>query len=184
MTEPNNPSRNRDPDQQRSLLPAIQLNRWKDRAAAEGHRTGRAGSLNKPKFVPGQRKPAADEGKLSGGNEPAQIAGIFDRLLTERGWEEPVAVGSVLTRWPELVGPEIAEHCKAESFTDTTLVIRTETTEWATQLGLIRFQLLQHLTDRLGENIVTELKILGPYQNRWGKGPQWVKGRGPRDTYG
>lgn len=171
-------------DEQRSLLPAIQLNRWKDRAAAEGHRTGKAGSLNKPKFVPGKRIAPGSDAKLAAGSEPSQIAGIFERLLTERGWEEPVAVGSVLTRWPELVGPEIAEHCTAESFTDTTLVIRTETTEWATQLGLIRFQLLQHLTDQLGENIVTELKILGPYQNRWGKGPQWVKGRGPRDTYG
>ncbi|MFC0582488.1 DUF721 domain-containing protein [Micrococcoides hystricis] len=167
----------------RSLLPAIQLNKWRQRAAAQGFTTGKAGSLNKPKFVPGKRRDAVDKPAFTG-SEPAKISGIFDRLLTERGWEEPVAVGSVLTRWPELVGPEIAEHCTAESFTDTTLVIRTASTEWATQLTMMRFALLQHLTDRLGENIVTELKILGPYQNRWGKGPQWVKGRGPRDTYG
>lgn len=168
-----------------SPLPRQFLNRWKDRATQAGYVSTPAGSLNRPKRGEQRKKETSSPtGEKFSTNQPTKIGGIFDRLLTERGWEEPVAVGSVLTRWPDLVGPELSQHCTAESFTDTTLIIRAETTDWATQLKLMQFQLLQHLANKLGEGVVTELKILSPYQNRWTKGPQWVRGRGPRDTFG
>ena len=36
--------------------------------------------------------------------------------MRSRGWKEPVAVSSVLARWAELVGPEIAAHTRPISF--------------------------------------------------------------------
>lgn len=36
--------------------------------------------------------------------DPQGIGGVMDRLVSGRGWRTPVAVGSVMTLWPELVG--------------------------------------------------------------------------------
>jgi len=45
-------------------------------------------------------------------------------------------------------------------------------------------QILQTITQKVGPNVVEELKIFGPSVPSWRKGPLHVKGRGPRDTYG
>ena len=42
--------------------------------------------------------------------DPKPLGGIVSALIRSRGWKEPVAVSSVLARWAELVGPEIAAH--------------------------------------------------------------------------
>lgn len=117
--------------------------------------------------------------------DPAEVSTVFSRLIRDRGWATPVAVGSVLTRWAELVGPEIALHCRPESFEDSVVRVRTSSTAWATQLRLLTPMLLQKFDDELGPGVVTRLEALGPQAPSWRKGPRTVRGgRGPRDTYG
>ena len=106
------------------------------------------------------------------------------RLVAERGWSSPVAVGSVMAQWSVLVGPEISAHCTPESFTDTTLHVRTDSTAWATQLRLLAPSILAKLHAQVGGNVVTRLRVVGPTAPSWKKGPRSVRGRGPRDTYG
>ena len=60
--------------------------------------------------------------------DPQGIGGVMDRLVSGRGWRTPVAVGSVMTLWPELVGAYVAEHCVPESFEDTVLRVRCSST--------------------------------------------------------
>ena len=43
----------------------------------------------------------------------------------------------MFARWAELVGEEVAQHATPESFADGTLVVRTDSTAWATQLKLL-----------------------------------------------
>ena len=96
-----------------------------------------------------------------------------------------VAVGSVIGRWPGIVGPDISAHCQPVDFTDGILTIRAESTAWATQLRLLASTLLSRLTEEVGEGTVTEIRIVGPSAPSWSKGALRVsKGRGPRDTYG
>lgn len=117
--------------------------------------------------------------------DPAEVSDVFSRLIRDRGWSTPVAVGSVLTRWAELVGPEIALHCRPESFQDSVVVVRTSSTAWATQLRLLTPVLLQRFDEALGPGVVTRLEALGPQAPSWRRGPRTVRGgRGPRDTYG
>lgn len=118
------------------------------------------------------------------GREPQGIGTIFGRFLAERGWRQPVAVGGVLARWGELVGHEIAEHCHAEAFDNSTVQIRCDSTAWATNLRLMAPQLIRTLNERLGDGVVTRLEIKGPAAPSWKKGYRTVRGRGPRDTYG
>lgn len=119
-----------------------------------------------------------------GGRDPEGVGNVFSRMLAERGWKSPVAIGSVLARWDEIVGADIAAHCVPESFDADTVLVRCDSTAWATQLRLITPQVLQRFETELGAGVVTRLSVIGPAAPSWRKGGRSVKGRGPRDTYG
>ncbi|MCG7422066.1 DciA family protein [Micrococcus porci] len=128
----------------------------------------------------GHRRPGAPADR-----DPAVVSSVFGRLIRDRGWSTPVAVGSVLTRWADLVGPEIALHCRPESFEDSVVRVRTSSTAWATQLRLMSPMLLSRFDEALGPGVVTRIDVAGPAAPSWRHGPRTVRGgRGPRDTYG
>lgn len=117
--------------------------------------------------------------------DPKPLEGELSRLVGERGWAVPLRMRGVFARWPELVGPEVADHCTPESFTDGTLVVRTDSTAWATQLKLLAPAVVRRLNEDLGHGTVTLLEVVGPHLPNWKKGPRSTRdGRGPRDTYG
>ncbi|MCZ3386986.1 MAG: DciA family protein [Actinomycetia bacterium] len=116
--------------------------------------------------------------------DPQLIAASMDDLVSERGWSEPIAVGGVEGRWPQIVGVDVAAHCVPEEFEAGRLTVRTDSTAWATQVRMLAPTLLARLNDELGAGTVTHLKVLGPQGPSWKKGLFRVKGRGPRDTYG
>lgn len=160
--------------------PQILLNRLRTASLARGdvrapaarrRRTGSAARSTKP-------------GESYSGRDPQGLGTVFGRLLSERGWNSPVAVGSVMARWAELVGPEIAAHCTPESFHQTTILVRCDSTAWATQLRLISSDLIRRFDHELGAGVVTAMTVVGPSAPSWRKGGRTVRGRGPRDTYG
>ena len=112
------------------------------------------------------------------------VGTVLDGLVSGRGWKAPVAVGSVLARWDDLVGPGIAGHCRPESFDETVVRVRCDSTAYAANLRLMVPQLLRMFDEHLGEGIVTRIEILGPTAPSWKRGRRSVQGRGPRDTYG
>ncbi len=88
-------------------------------------------------------------------------------------------------RWPRLVGPEIAAHSEPVSFELGRLVVRADSTAWATQLRLLLSSILGRIESDVGEGVVTEIRVVGPGAPTWSRGPRRVSdGRGPRDTYG
>ncbi|MFL6070949.1 MAG: DUF721 domain-containing protein [Actinomycetes bacterium] len=116
--------------------------------------------------------------------DPQPISAAVDELVDERGWTQPLAIGGVEGRWPQIVGTELATHCAPEEFDAGRLTVRTDSTAWATQVRLLAPSLLARLNDDLGAGTVTHLQVLGPRGPSWRKGKLRVKGRGPRDTYG
>ena len=173
----------RDPDEIDAAQAA--LNRMREAAAARGEVRRKApptGAKQKPR-TSGQVTRGFSQFH-STGRDPLGLGKVVGRLVAERGWTSPVAVGSVMAEWPALVGPEIAAHCTPESFTDTTLHVRCDSTAWATQLRLLSISLLEKFRTELGDGVVTSIQVLGPAAPNWRKGGRTVNGRGPRDTYG
>jgi len=128
-------------------------------------------------------------GRASGAHpderDPQLLESTVDRIVSERGWELDLRVHGVFGRWPQLVGDEVAAHCSPESFADGRLVVRTDSTAWATQLKLLAPTVVRRLNEELGHGTVTVIEVLGPHGPSWKKGPRSVRdGRGPRDTYG
>jgi predicted nucleic acid-binding Zn ribbon protein len=109
---------------------------------------------------------------------------LVGRLLREKGWTEEVSVGGVMGRWREVVGPEIADHCTPETFEDKVLVVRADSTAWATQLRLLVPTLRRRMAEEIGEGVVEEVTVLGPAGPGFRRGPRSVRGPGPRDTWG
>lgn len=162
------------------------LNRMREAAQSRGERRVRsAAALNSSQTR--QRQSAAQRAarrNSPSGRDPQGLGGIVAKMVAERGWSAPVAVGSVMAQWDSLVGAEIAAHCRPESFTGTVLQVRCDSTSWATQLRLLSSSLLARFSADLGEGVVTKIHVLAPTAPNWRKGGRTVQGRGPRDTYG
>ncbi|MDJ0355770.1 DciA family protein [Paenarthrobacter sp. PH39-S1] len=172
-----------DPAKQPTGIDAAQaaLNRMRAAAANRGE----------IRLAPGRRPPDKPKSKRrsfldikDSGRDPLGLGNVVNRLISERGWSSPVAVGSVMAQWNTLVGPDISAHCQPESFTGTALQVRCDSTSWATQLRLLSSSLLARFDAELGTGVVTKIQVLAPAAPNWRKGYRTVKGRGPRDTYG
>jgi predicted nucleic acid-binding Zn ribbon protein len=126
-------------------------------------------------------------GAWPGGRDPLPLGAAVRRLTVERGWEMPLAVGGVLSRWPDLVGPDVARHCAPEGYDEESrvLTVRCDATAWATQLRLLAPRLLARLNADLGDGTVKVIKVLGPAGVPRGTGRLRAPGsQGPGDTYG
>jgi predicted nucleic acid-binding Zn ribbon protein len=116
--------------------------------------------------------------------DPQTLDSTLGRFVTERGWQTELRVHGVFTRWGAIVGAEVAAHVTPESYADGRLVVRTDSTAWATQMKLLAPDLVRRMNEELGDGTIEVIDILGPHLPRWTSGRFRVKGRGPRDTYG
>ena len=179
--EPVEPIEPTDADTRIADAAASALARARAAAAEKGLRPGM-----KPKR---RRRLQGDGATLSGsardGRDPALLGDQLDRLLVDRGWKVDVAVGSVMGRWPEIVGADIAAHVEPVSFADGVLTVRADSTAWATQIRLLSSSLLARVEEAIGAGAVTELRVVGPSAPSWNRGTRRSPdSRGPRDTYG
>jgi predicted nucleic acid-binding Zn ribbon protein len=162
------------------------LARARAAARAKGLRPGISGA-NAAKLAK-RRARIAGESRFSTAGADARDPQLFgetlDRIVGERGWTTEVAVGGVVGRWAQVVGPELAAHVTPESFDDGVLLVRADSTAWATQVRLLGPTLLRRLAEELGEGVVERVNVGGPVGPSWRKGMRRVPGRGPRDTYG
>ncbi|MET7450482.1 DciA family protein [Streptomyces sp. NPDC005574] len=138
-----------------------------------------------------QKKQARRGGLRSGaradGRDPMALGAAINRLITERGWEAPAAVGGVMGRWPQIVGEDLAKHCEPETYDEDerVLVVRCDSTAWATNLRLLAPQLVARLNEDLGHGTVKLIKVHGPAGPVRRYGPLRAPGStGPGDTYG
>ncbi|KNB49133.1 DUF721 domain-containing protein [Streptomyces caatingaensis] len=138
-----------------------------------------------------QKKQARRGGLRSGaradGRDPLPLGAAISRLITERGWETPAAVGGVMGRWPQIVGQDVALHCEPQRYDEDerVLTVQCDSTTWATQLRLLAPQLVARLNDDLGRGTVRMIKVLGPGGPGRRYGALRAPGStGPGDTYG
>jgi predicted nucleic acid-binding Zn ribbon protein len=116
--------------------------------------------------------------------DPQPLGAAIEGLLDDQGWRTAAAVGSVFGRWEQIVGTALAAHTRPGGFTDGELLVIADSTAWATQVRLLRGQLIRRLNTELGDGTVTGVKVRGPAPPR--QHGQWrVRDtRGPRDDYG
>ena len=132
--------------------------------------------------------------------DPQLLDSTIGRLIAEQGWGTDVRVHGVFSRWDAIVGREVAQHCTPESFdrgaapaegaaggepTGGRLLVRADSTAWATQMRWLAPTVVRRLNEELGDGTVAVIEVQGPRGPTWKSGPRSMRdGRGPRDTYG
>ncbi len=131
------------------------------------------------------RKTNNQEEDRSKKEDPEKLSNILSDLVSTRDWKKGIAEGTLFTKWREIVGNEIADHCEPITLFEGRLTIKAESTSWATQLRLITPDLLENIRSRSEGALVEELTVIGPNAPSWKRGLRTIRGaRGPRDTYG
>ena len=115
---------------------------------------------------------------------PTVLGDLLGEVIEQQQWNRELNLRHLISRWPTLVGTVNAEHCEPEAYADGVLVVRAESSTWATSLRTIAPQLVAILNENLGQGAVLRVQVIGPQAPSWKKGRRSVSGRGPRDTYG
>ncbi len=134
-----------------------------------------------------RRRAARTEGgttPFGTGRDPVGLGDVVDAVARTLGWNSPLARGELLTAWPELVGVDTAAHSHPAGIEEGVLIVECDSTAWATQLRIMRAEILTTIVQRYPEANVTAIRFIGPGAPSWKRGPRSVPGRGPRDTYG
>lgn len=131
-----------------------------------------------------RRSPRKAKPRGGGDRDPQLIGAAVEEFIEAQGLRERRDVASVLQRWPEFAGPDVATHVAVDGFESGRLVLRADSTTWANTMRLLRATVERRLAEELGEGVVTSIEVLGPEAPSWRFGQRHVPGRGPRDTYG
>jgi predicted nucleic acid-binding Zn ribbon protein len=169
--------------QPQSQLSGVDLARVALRAAKEQARARGASAQEKKRA----RRGGLRSGARADGRDPLPLGAAISRLITERGWEAPAAVGGVMGRWPQLVGDDLAKHCVPQRYDEEekVLTVQCDSTAWATQVRLLTSTLVARLNADLGHGTVKMIKVLGPGGAPRTYGRLRAPGsKGPGDTYG
>jgi len=117
-------------------------------------------------------------------DDPQPLAAAIGGLLSDQGWKEQAAVGSVFSNWAQIVGSDLAAHTRPDGFADGELAVAADSTAWATQVRLLASALVRRLNSELGEGTVRRVKVRGPAGPRQRGGWRVPGSRGHGDTYG
>jgi predicted nucleic acid-binding Zn ribbon protein len=121
---------------------------------------------------------------FASGRDPQSVSKVLDGVTDSLGWRTPLAQTDLAAAWRSIAGAETARHASVEGFADGVLLVRCDSTAWATQLSLMRSQISDRIARDFPDAGVDSLRFLGPNTPSWNHGPRTVQGRGPRDTYG
>lgn len=132
-----------------------------------------------------QRNNNEDTQVRSKNTDPQSLQSVLSEVIANRNWSQGVAEGSLFSDWQQIVGGEIALHTTPISLVDGKLTIQSSSSAWATQMRLMKDELLKIISTTAPGALVEELIFIGPHAPSWKRGLRTIRGaRGPRDTYG
>jgi predicted nucleic acid-binding Zn ribbon protein len=80
-------------------------------------------------------------------------------VTADLGLPEPDGLALLIDRWEELVGADIAPHCRLTSLRDGVLRVTVDSAPRATQLRYLENELIDRSTAILGAGAVRELRV-------------------------
>lgn len=137
-------------------LARVALRAAKDAARARGEATRQQKQA--------RRGGGLRSGARADGRDPMPLGPAINRLITERGWEKPAAVGGVMGRWPQIVGEKLAAHCVPLRYDEDerVLLVQCESPVWATEVRRLAPNLVARLNEDLGHGTVRQIRVQRP----------------------
>ena len=99
--------------------------------------------------------------------EPTRVSEAVGALVSERGWEERMALGRLKANWHQVVGENVAARSEPIRLESGRLTIRVEGGAWAAELALLGSSLATSAAQFLGAGQVREVAVVaGPVRGR------------------
>lgn len=108
---------------------------------------------------------------------PPPLADALEAFVQRRGWGRRLDGAKVHDRWEEIAGRQVAEHVQPVRLHGGVLVLRADSSAWATQVRYLTGELLARANDVLGEGQVTSVTVVTGQQRGKADPPP---ARGPR----
>ena len=91
--------------------------------------------------------------------EPLPLRDALADVTADLGLAEPDAFGALAAHWQDLVGDELATHCRLQSVRDGILRISVDSAPRATQLRYLESDVLDRASALVGEGVVRALHM-------------------------
>jgi hypothetical protein len=93
------------------------------------------------------------------GPAPRPVADSLDAVARGLGGAGGPSLVSLLRRWPDVVGAQLAAHCRPLSLRRGTLTIGVDSAAWASQVGWLEADLRRRVDDAVGPGAVTRVAV-------------------------
>lgn len=94
--------------------------------------------------------------------DPQLISDALTEFVDNVGWQQPKALANLHAKFADVVGEETAAHLSIEKFDNGELILRADSTSWATQLKYLTPVLLEKLQAASPELSIKSVKVLPP----------------------
>ncbi len=91
---------------------------------------------------------------------PVRLGDTLDGVLARLGTPSRAGVEVVFERWDEVVGAELAQHCRPVRLAGGVLTVAASSPQWATQLRYLTHQLQLNVNAAMGEPVVTSVNVV------------------------
>lgn len=101
-----------------------------------------------------------DGGDAGADAEPRRLADLLAATVGRRGWGSRLEGAQVHQRWTEIAGTQLAAHAEPVRLHGGVLVVRVESTAWATQMRYLSRQLAERANAVLGGQPVRRVTLV------------------------
>lgn len=89
--------------------------------------------------------------------QPQAVGDLVSGFLRRSGLSEKVEAASVIPRWEEIVGPQIARVTRAVRVSDGTLFVAVRSSSWMSELNLMKSDLLRRINAGRGAGRIEQI---------------------------
>ena len=90
---------------------------------------------------------------------PVPLGQVIGRVLGDLGLDAAVAAFRLAERWEEIVGVEVARHCRPVAMRGDVLELEVDTSVWCQELQLASPELLQALRRALADEAPAHVRF-------------------------
>lgn len=85
---------------------------------------------------------------------------LIEDLIRSFGLERKVKENQVIVRWPEIVGPRIAERATPERVEAGKLFVRVRSATWRSELFLLKPRIIEKIDSEIGRGIINDIVMI------------------------
>lgn len=94
------------------------------------------------------------------GRPPRPVSASLESVTRDLGGAGGPALVGLMRRWPEVVGDQLAAHCRPLSLRDGALTVGADEPGWAAQIRWLEADLMARLAQALGPGVVTRVRVV------------------------